>query len=592
MNSLKSFPNKTEPFISSSGEKIFISQSVRDTFEKLSHNILSGTGLQLVIGAAGAGKTSLLNQLSQKFRADSKTVVLLLDNPQFSDLQQFLITLAGTFKTIKAPSAFDDILLQKAFNSFYYKLCLQEKKTVLLLIDNGQNLPDFCLNALNSFYDHHPDCRKMLQTVICGKNSLLRKINTNKSLRSHVHFATALKPLGFKDTRRFILFLQEFTASDSCSLPAPFTTSAQWAIYHMTRGHPKKIIDLFHFIVLTLGIENRKKVDWFLTLRCAKLLMPHPAQKLQIIQAATLSALAGLILVLGLWSGQIKTLIVSQPEQQFEVTTSQKVEPPEPQPSEPVKITQKTIPPVKTGEGPTAVYDSRKETPQPDKLTEEQIKGAVPAEKSATIPDHPNSKVPTGQIVELESAKITSTTEIKPESQTDAFPGPVDKRVEPPEYLGDIITAPGDTFGDMIRGIYGPKSFNPENVKTVMAVNQDLKSPELLSVGYKVRFPVIPVVLTSKAEEVWWVRITIQDNIQSAYRFLRQYRESLPPMLIIPSRDNSGQVLMNVLLEEFFVDKESAQKAIQELPLEIAAQTQALYGLSPATFYYRLKENE
>jgi len=539
---------------------------------KLSHNILSGTGLQLVIGAAGSGKTTLLNQLLKKFGADSKTVVLLLDNPQFSDLQQFLVTLAGTFKTIKAPSAFDDILLQKAFNSFFYKQCLQEKKNVLLLIDNGQNLPDFCLTALNSFYDHHQDCRKLLQIVICGKTSLMRKINASKSLRSQVRFATVLKPLGFNDTRKFILFHLERTVPDFISTPGHFSIPAQWAIYHMTRGHPKKIIDLLHFIVLTLDIENRKKVDWFMALRCAKQLIPHRAKKIQILQAASLSAFAVLIVVLGLWSEQIKTLLTPQVGQQPEVTTFQKVEPPAPQPREPVKTTQ--------------------ETPPPAELTEEQVAEVAPPENTAAIPDQPTSKAPIGQIPESELAKIMSAAEGVPEPQPDAFPGPVDMRVEPPEYLGDIITAPGDTFGDMIRGIYGPKSFNPDNVRRVMAANQDLKSPELLSVGYKVRFPAVPVALPSKAEEVWWVRITTQDNIQGAYRFLRQYQESLPPMLIIPSRDNSGHVLMNILLEEYFVNKESAQKAMQDLSAEIAAQPQVLYGLSPATFFYQLKENE
>jgi hypothetical protein len=51
MNYLTSLKCKTEPFTSPSGKGIFLSQAVRDAFEKLSHNILLGAGLQLVIGA-------------------------------------------------------------------------------------------------------------------------------------------------------------------------------------------------------------------------------------------------------------------------------------------------------------------------------------------------------------------------------------------------------------------------------------------------------------------------------------------------------------------------------------------------------------
>ncbi|MGB5884035.1 MAG: AAA family ATPase, partial [Desulfobulbales bacterium] len=302
----------TEPVTTPSGAEIFLSQAVRDACEKLSHNIRIGVGLQLVIGADGSGKTTLFNQLAQRFSADNNTVVLLLNNPQFRDLQQFLVTVAAVFKTIKTPSDFDDSLLQRAFNSFFYKLCLQEKKTVLLLIDNGQNLPDFCLNALNSFYDHHMDCRSLLQVVICCEPSLVRKINANDSLNSRVAFAAVLKPLGFKDTRKFILFHLERTTADHSFPPALFSIPAQWAIYHMTQGHPKEIIELYHFIVLTLAIENRKKVGWFMALRCAKQLIPPRAKKLQIIQASSLSSLVVLILLLGLWSVQTKTLSVPQ----------------------------------------------------------------------------------------------------------------------------------------------------------------------------------------------------------------------------------------------------------------------------------------
>jgi hypothetical protein len=61
-------------------------------------------------------------------------------------------------------------------------------------------------------------------------------------------------------------------------------------------------------------------------------------------------------------------------------------------------------------------------------------------------------------------------------------------------------------------------------------------------------------------------------------------------LLIIPSRDDSGQVLLNILLEEYFMDKESAQQTIQALPDVFKAQAEIMYGLNPKTFYYQVKE--
>jgi len=647
MDYLASLQCKTEPFASSSGVEIVVSPAARDSIAKLSHYIRLGTGLQLIIGTAGAGKTTLLHHLAQQFSADDKTVVLLLSNPQFRDLQQFLITVAGIFKTIKAPSCFDDDIFQKAFNNLFYKLCKQENKTVLLLIDNGGDLPDFCLQALNSFYEHHPDCRRFLQTVICGEPSFQKKINENKALNSLAVFVTTPEPFSFKDVRKLIRFHLEWAAADPGSPPALFSIPAQGAIFYLAQGHPQKTIDLCHFIVLTLAIENRKKAGWFMALRSAKLLIPERAQKLQIIRTSLLSSLIVLMLVFGLWPQQIKTLNMSTPGDEVQVIAPQKVQPPEAQPVKPVKVTEETTPPELTKDkastaevsvpkpadvAPGGVLSELNPVPQVETVATPAIRERREVRPGDTLlgmiqqvygPGYAKTQyldrvvdanphlrdLPSLEVGDQVLFPVFAEEEKKPLAAAPApepRPGrefvleqqPVDspdlpgKRVKPPEYLGDIITAPGENFGDMVRRIYGPWSFNPENVKTVIAANPDLKNPELLNVGDTIRFPTIPVALTPEAEEVWWVRINTLDNIQSAYRFLRQYRKSSPPLLIIPSRDDSGQVLMNILLEEYFMDKESAQKAIHALPGAITAQAAALHGLDPATFYYELKRNE
>ena len=101
MDYLNSLQCKKEPFAASSGEDLYLSQPVRKGFVKLTHSIRLGAGLHVVVGSKGFGKTTLLGQLSQKLGADKNTIVLTIKNPQYSNLQQFLTALAGSFKTIK-----------------------------------------------------------------------------------------------------------------------------------------------------------------------------------------------------------------------------------------------------------------------------------------------------------------------------------------------------------------------------------------------------------------------------------------------------------------------------------------------------------
>ncbi len=743
MDYLNSIHCNKEPFAVTSGKDSYLSKPFHDALEKLTLSIRLGAGLHVVVGANGSGKTTLLEQLSEKFSADTNTIVLSINNPQYSNLPQFLTTLAGAFKIIKPPSGIEDKKFQEAFNTFFHKQCLQEKKSVLLLIDNGQTLPDFCLQALNDLYNHHTDCRRMLQTVICGDPPLQKKIKSINEINSRVVFTIPLKSFSFKETKEFIRFHLERAALTPDSPPALFSTSSQWAIYRLTQGDPKQIIDLCHFIVLTLVIENQEKANWFMTLRCATLLSPKRAKKLQLIRAGSLSSLIVLMLIFGLWSEQMQTVMAPPTKLTAKHSVAKKILPTKPHPQEVAKVEEAVQPEPEKAQESAVVPPAEKEI---STIIEEAIqqepevaKEVVisPAEKITAITnDAAQEKTPAGINVQEESGietvpgdtflvmiqKVYGPGHLKPHfinqvieanpqlrnpenlavgnevffpvlaakdempivtmaenpvavaGETDSLvskklnrkmqpadspdligkltvqpgdtleklirgiygpfsfnpdytrkvlaankqlknpdrlevgetiylpdlpvmpeiglpakPQSVASRGETPEFLGEITAIEDDTFGDMIRNIYGPDSFNDENIAKVLAVNPKMKGSNFLSVGQKVRFPTILVALTPKTPDVWWVKIITLSDLQSAYRFLRVYSTWSPPMLIIPSRDDTGRVLFNVLLQEYFMDKQSAQTALNELPDSITVDAKALQGLNSNTFYYWTK---
>jgi general secretion pathway protein A len=770
MDYLNNIHCNKEPFAATSGKDSYLNKPFHEALEKLTHSIRLGAGLHVVVGANGSGKTTLLEQLSEKFSGDKNTIVLSINNPQYSNLPQFLTTLAGAFKTIKPPSGMEDKKFQEAFHTFFHKQCLQEKKSVLLLIDNGQTLPDFCLQALNDLYNHHTDCRRMLQTVICGDPSLQKKIKSINEINNRVVFTIPLKSFSFKETKEFIRFHLERAALTPDSPPALFSTSSQWAIYRLTQGDPKQIIDLCHFIVLTLVIENQEKANWFMTLRCANLLTPKRAKKLQLIRAGSLSSLIVLMLIFGLWSEQMQTVMAPPTKLTAKHSVAKKILPTKPHPQEVAKVEEAVqpepekaqesaiVPPaekeistiieeaiqqepevakevvISPAEKITAITNdaAQEKTPAGINVQEESgietvpvVPGAVPVEEITKIispailerrevmpgdtflvmiqkvygPGHlkphfinqviaanPQLRNPenlavgnevffpvleakdempvvtmaenpvavAGETDSLVSKKLNRKMQppdspdligkltvqpgdtlgklicgiygpfsfnpdytrkvlaankqlknpdrlevgetiylpdlpVMPEIGLPAKPQSVASRGETPEFLGEITAIEDDTFGDMIHNIYGPDSFNDENIAKVLAVNPKMKGSNFLSVGQKVRFPTILVALTPKTPDVWWVKIITLNDLQSAYRFLRVYSTWSPPMLIIPSRDDTGRVLFNVLLQEYFMDKQSAQTALNELPGSITVDAKALHGLNSNTFYYWTK---
>ena len=179
---------------------------------------------------------------------------------------------------------------------------------------------------------------------------------------------------------------------------------------------------------------------------------------------------------------------------------------------------------------------------------------------------------------------------VAPEIGLPAEPEAVASRGELPEFLGEIITFEEETFGDMIRRLYGPNSLNQESLNKVLAVNPQINNPDSISIGQKIRFPTILISLTDRTPEVWWVKLMTLGDLQNAYRFLRVYSKWAPPMLIIPSRGDAGKIRYNIVLQEYYVDQAAAEAKIRGLPASVTADAKSVHGLDSATYYYWTKQ--
>jgi len=765
MDYLNTIHCKKEPFLDTPGADFFQSQRFRESLEKLTHSIRLGAGLHIVLGEGGTGKSTIIKLLQDKFGADQNMAVIHIQNPQLSAVEKFHSTLAGVFKGYKPAPGTSDKKQQEGFNTFLHKNCLAKKKTILLLIDEGQIIPDYCLEALDSFYEFHQDCRRFLQTVICGQPPLQKKIKSIKNLHSRAAFTITLKKFSFKETKEMIRFHLEQAAMEGQPPPSLFSLPAQWAIYRLSQGAPGDILGLCHVAVLTLVIENRKKVDWFMALRSANLLIPGRAKKLQAIRVGTLSTMVVAMLALGLWSEEIKTFVEPPAKQIRTPTVTRQAAVPKPKPADKVKVpagetgketieitkpaapeveeqvaavtpaeetlpSPEEIPPLAPAQE-IAIIEMEKEPPLGEILPEQEE--VAPTTKTFVAPEIPPVKEEAEEIIEIvpviierrqvqsgdtflvmiqqvygeghlkphyinqiieanpqlanphnlsvgdeiffpELVKPSKTppkvarvgesmvarkldrklvpadspdlmgslivqrgdtlgslirgiygpfsfnpdytkkvlaanTQLKnpnslqigetiffpdlpvaPEIGLPAKPKAVANRGMLPEFLGEIIIIEEETLGDMIHRLYGPYSLNQENVDKILAANQQLKDPKNISIGQKILFPTILITLTHKAPEVWWVKLVTSKDLQNAYRFLRVYSKWAPPMLIIPSRNNAGEIFYNIVLQEYYTDQQTAQDKISSLPASVAADAKAIHGLDSNTYYYWTKQ--
>lgn len=292
---------KKEPF-SGSPEPEFFFQSVKHVgcLQKLELAIRLRRGLSVVIGDVGTGKTTLCRQLILKFASseEDKNQIephLIMD-PSFSSAHEFLSTVAVTFGLSGNDIDLSEWQLKENIKNYLLRKGVDEGKIIVLMIDEGQKLPDYCLEILREFLNYETNEFKLLQIVIFTQNEFEQVFKTHKNFADRINFYYLLKPLNFRETRGMVKF-RIAKASDTDMAFSLFTYPGLWALYLATKGYPRKIVTLCHQIILSLIIQNRSKAGWFLVRSCAKRI---PADRRVIFKWVTATSLAIIFIIIAI----------------------------------------------------------------------------------------------------------------------------------------------------------------------------------------------------------------------------------------------------------------------------------------------------
>ena len=297
MDYFKILNMKKEPF-SNSPEPEFFFQSVKHLgcLQKLELAVRLRRGLSVVVGEVGTGKTTLCRQLILKFAAseeDRKQIEthLILD-PSFTNPIEFLSTIAVTFGVANSGSATSEWQLKENIKNYLFGKGVDEGKIVVLIVDEGQKLPDFCLELLREFLNYETNEFKLLQIVIFAQKEFEHILKKQKNFADRVNFYYLLRPLNFLETQGMVKF-RIAKASDVDKPPALFSYPGLWALYPATGGYPRKIVTLCHQVVLALIIQNRSKAGWFLVRSCSRRV---PAERKSVLKWVSVTTLTAIII--------------------------------------------------------------------------------------------------------------------------------------------------------------------------------------------------------------------------------------------------------------------------------------------------------
>ena len=542
---------KQEPFSNSPDPEFFFhSREHLECLQKLELSLLLRRGLNVIIGDVGTGKTTLCRQLIRRFAKREEISTHLILDPYFLDALELLTTVGKMIMGPQVKLGTNEWQIKEQIKQYLFKQGVDENKTTVLIIDEGQKIPVFCLEILREFLNYETNEFKLLQIIIFAQKEFENTIKKYANFADRINLYHYLKPLSFRDTRLMIKYRLEKSKDTNKKIDI-FSYPALLTIYRKTGGYPRKIINLCHHCVLTMIVQNRSTVGYRLVRSCIKRIFPkEPVRWKRAVATTGIAVFAATILLAFQIPDQLKTLL---PEKiTAKLSGLQQVE--DPDANQP-DVNSETVDDTDTGE----TADSGAPVEIPAAIETE----SAPAELAETVYQEAaaDSEMQVASIAEtpvesIESAPVEQTEVQAPEAAA--------------QMLGDIKLKSNETLSRLIQRVYG--RYTSKYFRLLILANPDIDDPDRVEIGQTIHLPAIPAQVPPKKEKVWWILIAEKDTLEAAYDYLRAYPEHAPPARLIPYWTSQSGNRFAVVLKEYFYDEAAAHQMLRDMPLELSSR--------------------
>ena len=539
---------KKEPFSNSPDPEFFYQARPHvQCLQKLELSLRLRRGLNVVAGEVGTGKTTLCRYLLRKFAGDYNIETHLVLDPSYSSPMEFLHAVAKMFCPSQSTHGLSEWQLKEMIKDHLFRTGVDEKKIVILLIDEGQRLPDYCLEMLREFLNYETNEYKLLQIVIFAQTEFNETLKRRRGFADRINLYHLLGPLDFEETKSLIRFRLE-RASKGKANASLISPSALRVIYKASGGYPRRTIHLCHQVILTIIIQNRSRAGWFTARSCAKRFVRGEIAKSPRTRKGILIALLALTVIMGSGAAGLKFL-------EFKDKTNR--------PLSPLVVRQAV------GTRPTGIPSTASD-PAP------ALTWQIPASEGAgTVPIAAERKI-------REAPKTPAEAFAKAGSDVPRETRPAGAEAIP-RLLGELRVSHNETLMDMIRRVYG--SYNEKYLKSVCALN-NIDNPDHIEPEQSIIFPCFPVKPSGPVAQFCWLQAAEKQSLEQALHYLKSSGDDRP-LCMVPTWTRHDGLQFHLLYKEPFPDEESARRFLSLLPPETASEATVLSDWGQDRVFFR-----
>jgi general secretion pathway protein A len=236
-------------------EFLFLSPSHREALASVIYGVEEKKGFIAILGEVGVGKTTILRSYLEKVEKDQlKTIYVFHANISFKDLLKTICRELGI------PLGSDDLYdivpnLHEALIEEY-----RQGHTVVLIIDEAQNMPIDTLENLRMLSNLETTEDKLIQIVLCGQPEFEVMLNRREllPLNQRISIKARISPLSIRDSTKYIRHRLSKAGRKGELL---FTNEALKQIVDRAKGIPRTINILCDNCLVTAFGTRKDRVN-------------------------------------------------------------------------------------------------------------------------------------------------------------------------------------------------------------------------------------------------------------------------------------------------------------------------------------------